>query len=207
MIDCIIPTIAGREDSLERLLDSLARTTQTSYEPIIVRDSVTCGWGWKTGLERSQAGYIALLCDDQEFVAKGWDRVCMDTVDEGFLPCPRVVLPDGRFESQGGDMNAMHHLSRSSKKDRTPVDYTVVPFLSRDQLDAIGPIPITQYAGDVFVSYRGRQVGFETILRHGYDIRHWQESVGRGAGMSQADRDREDCETVFEELKRMEVAA
>ena len=203
MIDCIIPTIAGREESLERLLDSLQRTTESAYEPLIVRDSVTCGWGWKTGLERSQAPYIALLCDDQEFLTPGWDVIAMETTNAGYLPCPRVMLPDGRYESQGGDMKALHHLSTQPKKDGTPVDYTVVPFLSREQLDAIGLIPPTQYAGDVFVSYRGRQLGYETVLRH-YDVRHWQEVTGRGAGMAQNERDAMDCKTVFDELDRLE---
>ncbi len=203
MIDCIIPTIPGREASLERLLDSLQRTTLSPYETVIVRDSVTCGWGWKAGLERSQSPYVALLCDDQEFIAKGWDKVCMDTADADKLACPRVYLPDDRPESRGGDMHALHHLNRTPKRDWATVDYTTVPFLSREQIDAIGMLP-TQYAGDVWVSYRGRQLGYETVLRHGYEVRHWQEEVGRGAGMSQNERDAMDCKTVFDELDRME---
>ncbi len=206
MIDAIIPTIPGREDSLERLLDSLQRTTLSPYETVIVRDSLTCGWGWKTGLERSQSDYVALLCDDQEFIASGWDEICIDTANADKLACPRVYRPDGSPESRGGDMHALHHLNRTPKKDWTEVDYTTIPFLSREQIDAIGMLP-TQYAGDVWVSYRGRQLGFETVLRHGYEVRHWQEEVGRGAGMSQNERDAMDCKTVFDELDRMEKAS
>ena len=58
----------------------------------------------------------------------------------------------------------------------------------------------TQYCCDVWVSYRGRQLGYETVLRHGFDLIHHQEQVGRGAGMSQNDRDALDMETMLEEL-------
>ncbi len=203
MIDCIIPTIPGREDSLERLLDSLQRTTLSPYETVIIRDSVTCGWGWKTGLERSQGDYVALLCDDQEFIGKGWDEVCIDAADAGGIACPRVYLPDGTPESRGGDMHSLHHISLGPKKDGTKVDYATIPFLSREQIDAIGMLPV-HYASDVWVSYRGRQLGFETVLRHGYEVRHHHNQVGRGAGMEQGDRDAMDCKTVFDELERME---
>ena len=201
MIDAIIPTIPGREASLERLLDSLQRTTVSAYDTVIVRDSPTCGEGWKAGLERSQSPYVAFLCDDQEFTGKGWDGICIETVDNGGIPCPRVWFPDGRPESFGGDMHALHHTSRIPKKDGTRVDYTPIPFLSREMAEEIGVLE-TQYAGDVWVSYRGRQLGYDTILRHGFEVRHWHEQIGRGAGMTQNERDAMDCETLWKELEK-----
>ncbi len=206
MIECIIPTVSGREASLERLLDSLQRTMVEPYDTIIVRDSITCGWGWKTGLERSHGPYVALLCDDQEILQPGWDSICIETVERDLLPCPRVYFPDGAPESRGGDMNSMHHISITHKKDGAPVDYTTIPFCSREQIEAIGMIP-TQYSSDVWVSYRGRQLGIETVLRHGWEVRHWHEQAHRGAGMSQNERDAVDEKTMREELARMEGEA
>ena len=59
------------------------------------------------------------------------------------------------------------------------------------------------YASDVWVSYRGRQLGYETVLRHGFDVRHWHEQPGRGAGMSQNERDAMDVATMQRELEKV----
>jgi hypothetical protein len=206
MIDVIIPTVSGREESLERLRKSLRRFTPQAIplNEIIVEDSKTCGWGWDRGLRASRAPYVLLACDDQELLGPRWANVCIETVDEGKLPCPRVWLPDGRVESQGGDMEAIAHTINRPQKDGTPVDYTTIPFMSREQADAIGMVADAHYATDVFVSYRGRQLGYETVLRHGFDVLHHQHPVKRGAGMTQEDRDAKDCAFVMAELEKYE---
>ena len=197
-VDLIVPTIAGREASLERCLDSF-----NGVNPIVVEDSPSCGEGWIEGLRRSSAPYVALVADDLECLDPGWAEVCIETVDRGELPCPRVWTPAGMIESQGGDMNALGHILARHVKDNTEVDFTTVPFCSREQIKAIGMIP-TQYGCDTWVSYRGRQLGYRTVLRHGYDLVHYQEQVGRGAGMSQNDRDAQDVAIMHEELARFE---
>jgi hypothetical protein len=200
-LDAIVPTIPGREASLERLLESLERTTESDLSTIIVQNSETCGKGWKRGLDESEAPYVLLTCDDQEFLKPGWDLVAIETVEEGLIPCPRVWEPDGRIQSQGGDMSEFQNIITRPQKDRTPVDYVTVPFLSREMIEAIGMVE-THYASDVWVSYRGRQLGWETVLRHGFDVRHWREDVGRGAGLSEMERNEMDVKTVMEELER-----
>lgn len=198
-IDLIIPTISGREASLQRCLGSFERLTDADLNEIIVRNSRTCGAGWIEGLKESKAPYVALVADDLEVVSEHWVQVCIETVELGLLPCPRVFRPNGSIESQGGDLNAYGHLLARAVKDGTQVDFTTVPFLSREQIDEIGMID-TQYACDTYVSYRGRQLGYDTVLCHGYDLVHHQEMVGRGAGMDQNDRDRVDNERMREEL-------
>ena len=197
-VDAIIPTIPGREESLARLLRSLPADVGT----IIIRDSETCGAGWTEGIERSDADYLLLACDDQEFLGPDWLDRCIETVDAGLIPCPRVWLPDGTIESQGGDMNAFAHVDPRPKRDWTPVDYTTVPFLRRGMAGQIGMLADCHYCTDVWVSYRGRQLGYETVLRHGFDVRHHREPVGRGAGMAQTERDGMDEATMREELAR-----
>ncbi len=200
-IDLIVPTIPGREASLERCLGSFEVHTDHDLNEIVVKNSETCGAGWLEGLEQSEAPYVALVADDIECASPYWADVCMEAVEEGLLPCPRVWTPDGGIESQGGDMNAHGHILSRHTKDRTPVDFTTVPFASREQIDRIGMIA-TQYGCDVWVSHRGRQLGYETVLRHGYDLVHHQEQVGRGAGMAQGERDALDTQTMREELER-----
>ena len=203
MVDLIVPTIRGREASLERCLSSFERLTDEDLTTIVVRDSKTCGEGWLEGLESSNAPYVALVADDIECASENWAEVCIETVEEGQLPCPRVYQPDGGIESQGGDMNAYGHILSRHTKDGTEVDFTTVPFCSREQIEKIGMIPV-QYACDTWISYRGRQLGYETVLRHGYDLIHHQEAVGRGAGMDQNERDRIDNETMRAELAKHE---
>lgn len=202
-VDLIVPTIQGREESLERCVESFRAD---NVNPIVVSDSRTCGWGWQQGIAASRAPYVALIADDLECASDNWAEICMATVDEGLLPCPRVYRPDGTVESQGGSMDVIGHIVAQRRKDRSPCDFVTVPFCSREQIERIGCIG-TQYACDTYISYRGRQLGYETVLRHGYDLIHHQHPVGRGAGMSQGDRDALDTETMREALAKYEVTA
>lgn len=207
MIDLIVPTIPGREESLERCLKSFQeRTDPDVLNTIAVHDSETCGGGWKLGLEQSTADYVLLACDDQMVVGPAgvWAARAQEAADAGYIVCPRVWSPEGRVESNGGDMNAYEHISKQPKRDWTPVDYTTVPFLAREAIERIGMLDI-HYASDVWVSYRGRQLGYTTVIRHGFDIVHFQEAVGRGAGMGQGERDQMDCATMREELEQLEA--
>ncbi len=202
MISVIIPTIEGREASLERLLASFDPVAD-QLEIEVVKGSPSCGAGWLEGVQRTSGEYVLYACDDQEFLSEDWPEVCIEAVEVKSLPCPRVWTPAGEIESQGGDMEALHHTIRRPRKDWTKVDYTTIPFLSREWAERIGMLPV-HYASDVWVSYRGRQLGIETVLRHGFDVRHHSEQVGRGAGMSQAERDAMDVKTMREELARCE---
>lgn len=203
-IDLIVPTIQGREASLQRCVSSFEEATPSGQlNVIVVPDSKTCGWGWRQGLVASRAPYVALVADDIECVSDAWSHVCKRVADAALLPCPRVYRPDGVIESQGGDMNALGHIVSRHRKDRAACDFTTVPFLNRRQAEQIGMID-TQYCCDVWVSYRGRQLGYQTVLCHGYDLMHYQEQVGRGAGMAQHDRDEMDRVAMFAELQKYE---
>lgn len=198
MVDLIVPTVQGREASLERCLASFKAP---DVNPIVVPDSKNCGWGWKQGIAASRASYLLLACDDQESISDNWADVCIETVELGLLPCPRIYRPDGSIESQGGDMRAFGHLLARHTKDGIQVDFTTVPFCSREQIEEIDMLPV-HYGSDVWVSYRGRQLGYDTVLRHGFDLTHHQEQVARGAGMTQNERDALDIATVEKELER-----
>ncbi len=200
MIDVIIPTIPGREESLKRAVASYEAAGDVST--VVVRDSPTCGDGWREGFRRSTAPYVLFASDDHE--CRGIEP-CVETVEEGFIPCPRVWTPAGTIESNGGDMDAWHHTISRPQRDRKPVDYTTIPFLSREWAEQIGMPEDLHYCCDVWVSYRARQLGIATILRHGYEIVHHQEQVGRGAGMPQEERDERDETRMREELAKCAV--
>ena len=143
---------------------------------IIVAESKTCGWGWQQGLAASTAPYVALIADDLECVSSDWSESCIEAADEDMLACPRVYTPTGAIESQGGDMDAIGHLLNRHRKDWSPCDFTGPvhePEAGRGDRDAR-----LQYCCDIWVSYRGRQLGYDTVLRHGFDLIHHQEQVG-----------------------------
>lgn len=179
MIDLIVPTIRGREETLQRCLDSYREHTDPDLlHVIVVSDEPTCGAAWIKGMALSTAPYIALTCDDLEITSPTWAGACCERVDEGLLPCPIVCRPDGSIESCGGDMNSMHCLIDHLQPDGTHVDFTPVPFYSREQAEAIGMIP-AHYLSDVYASHRGRQLGYETVVTHGYEFTHHHEMHGR----------------------------
>jgi hypothetical protein len=179
LIDVIVPTVSGREGDLERCIASYeAHTAPGQLDFIVVHDEPTCGHAWIKGMESSNAPYVHLTADDLEVTSDVWAGICVETVDEGLLPCPIVRRPDGSIESSGGDMNAPACLISELQPDKTPVDFTVLPFFSREQAEAIGMLPI-HYGSDVWASHRGRQLGYETVVRHGYELTHHRSDVRR----------------------------
>jgi hypothetical protein len=174
-VDLIVPTIPGREESLQRCLDSFPGTNH-----VVITGQPTCGLGWIEGIKRSGSPYLLLCCDDIE---AGGDvelllDTCRETVDAGYFPAPVISRPDGSLESAGGDMTASGCLLSSVQKDWTPVDFTPLPFVSRAQIKKVRMIP-AHYMTDVYLSHRGRQLGIETVLRTEYRLIHHHEMTGR----------------------------
>lgn len=180
MIDVILPTVTGREADLERCREAYEKNTAPGVLTfIVVRDEETVGDAWKRGMELSNSPYVALTNDDCEITDPTWAGVCCETVDAGLLPCPVVHRPDGSLESCGGDMNAGANLISTMQPDKTRVDFTTIPFMSREQADAIGMLNGVHYGADVWVSHRGRQLGYETVVRHAYQFTHHHSMVKR----------------------------
>ena len=179
MIDVVLPTVTGREADLARLIESYDRNTAPDVLTfIVIKDEETVGKAWKKGMELATAPYVALSCDDLEVTSDTWAGVCCETVDEGLLPCPVVHRPDGSLESCGGDMNSGGCLISTMQPDKTQCDFTVVPFMSREQADAIG-MHEGHYLTDTYVSHKGRQLGYETVVRTGYAFTHYHSNVKR----------------------------
>ena len=55
------------------------------------------------------------------------------------------------------------------------------------QIERIGMIP-SHMMCDVWVSHRGRQLGYETYLCHAYELKHYREMTGRKPGTDPLDR-------------------
>lgn len=179
MIDVVTATVSGREADLERWTDSLtANTAKDVLTFINVKDEETCGVAWLKGLELSNAPYVLLGCDDLEMTSPTWAGACVEATDRGHLPCPVIHRPNGSLESCGGDMNSPACLISEMQPEGTEVDFTPLPFMSREQVDRIGMIP-AHYMTDVYVSHKGRQLGYPTKVVHGFQMTHYHSNVKR----------------------------
>jgi hypothetical protein len=179
VIDVVVATIDGREADLERCVASYeANTDEGELNLIVVHNEPSVGRAWQAGLEVSDAAYVHLSCDDLEVTNPDWARACRQKVDEGLLPCPIIHLPDGTLESCGGDMRRPTCLIEWLLPDGWPVDYSPLPFLNRDQADAIGMID-AHYLADVYVSRRGFELGWKTVIAEGFELTHHRSPIGR----------------------------
>lgn len=178
-IDVVIPTVVGREDSLARLVESYERhTAKGVLNFIVIHDEETCGIGWQEGIKLARAPHIHLSCDDLEITSPTWAGACMEATAKGLLPSPIVRRPDGSIESCGGDMGAPACLISEMQPDGTKVDFSPVPFGSREQVEAIG-MHAGHYETDTYFSHKGRKLGWPTVVTHGYEFTHHHSNVKR----------------------------
>ena len=61
------------------------------------------------------------------------------------------------------------------------IEGTTVPFVSREMWEAVGMIPV-HYCTDLWVSYRARQRGWDTVIRTGMRFTHYTAEAGRNYG-------------------------
>lgn len=202
-IGIVIPTIAGREQSLQRTIRSYRSHTRGVETIFCIHENAQAsGEGWRKGAATLHAGwgpsdYLHLTNDDIEVTDPDWWRACVETCDEGKLPAPVVFNPDGSLQSAGGQIGAPGDLIAEIGRDGSPVGFTTVPFLSWTQWVEIGMLDV-HYSSDVWVSERGKQLGMETVLRHAYQLTHHNHSVGREGQMR---RSVEDKAIVMEALR------
>lgn len=166
LLTVVIPTIPGREESLRTATQAILDSGPDAVQVVVVRDSPSCGWGWREGAARAEGDYIALSCDDVDWLP-GWWEAAVETCDLGRLPAPLVVNPDGS--------------TWATEPDGAEVSRSVAPFLSRAQLAKVGPLIPTHYFCDDWVSWRARLHGIPTVMTYGYSCVSRDEQHGKTA--------------------------
>jgi hypothetical protein len=172
VISIVIPTLWEREQAgwLTRCLQRYAETTSHEFEMIVIRDRPACGLAWNEGIAQARGDYIHLTADDIE-PRPGWDIAAIECVQMGALPAARILNANGTLQSCGTD--AREH------QNGTEASVARIPFGSRMQFEAIGPMMETQYMGDYWFSHRGREVGLRTIVIRNYCFIHHYARQGR----------------------------
>lgn len=175
----VIPTVVGREESLGKAVASYERAALgIKHEIEVVSGQPSCGEAWRVGVEGKSFDYVLLSADDHVVLPGFFPPLIEAVKDKDMLPTPLVLNADGKLQSAGGQLGAPGDVRTDFYGDWMPVDYCPVPFLGREQWEQIGMLPI-HYGSDVWVSYRGRQVGFQSCLRTESRLIHDYHPAGR----------------------------
>lgn len=169
MLSIIIPTISGREESLERAIEAYKATTVgVVYEIIVVKDEPTWPRACNVGYERSSGDIIHWTADDLEALP-GWYDDIPAALERDELPAPAVYdyRADGKFSNE------------EDGPDGALTWFTRIPICRRDQAERIGLWPEIVYYADIWFSEKARAVGIETRLLYSYRFVHHWCGIGR----------------------------
>lgn len=172
-ITVVVPTISGREESLQRALASYDLTLAgEDYEIIEIKDWPSWPSACNEGYKKSDSHYVHFTADDLEALPGWWDaarQALTETPEE--LPAPRVYdyfpPPEGKFmnEIDGADGDLTH--------------FTRIPIMTRGQYETIGSWPHIDYYADLWLSEKARTLGIRTRMVYGYDFVHHWSQIGR----------------------------
>lgn len=154
LISVICPTVSGREHWLSKALDSIRRTT-AGFEWLVYENLPTCTAGWNLGIAAASGDYLLLFADDLE-AHPGWLEAGMDALERGIIPCPRILNPDGTLQSCG--------TFAEEAEEGTPSVVARVPFLSREMAEMLYPIWDRHYMSDHWITWKGEQLGWPTLV-------------------------------------------
>jgi hypothetical protein len=178
----IIPTVAGREQHLERCLRSYDRTLgSVSFETIVIHDKPTCSVAWNEGIEQARGNVIHLSADDLE-AHDGWYDAALATLARERLPEARILNADGSLHSCGWDA--------TERPDGEITPFTRIPTFPRSLIEIVYPVFQGHYFSDEWVSHQARKVGWETVICRGYLFTHHWAQEGRNDTRERVARDR-----------------
>lgn len=154
-VTVIVPTVTGREASLQRTLDGYRATATTTLEMIVLRDRPSCGHAWNEGAALATGDFLHVTADDLEPHA-GWLDAALECVEGGALPSPLLELPWGGTDGVVGP-------------DGEPARMTPMPFLRTADWPGL---PDIGYWSDYAVSDRLLADGHTFRWCHGYRFTH-----------------------------------
>lgn len=169
LLSIILPTIEGREESLERCWFAYSATAPEEIEIIVVWDKANWPTACNEGFRRAEGDYLHFTADDLEPLAGWWQEALawLDSYDE--LPAPKVM----NYSADGVWDNAV------DGPDKGVPHFTRIPIMTCSQYERIGPWPEIDYGADVWLSEKGRTLGIETRMIHSYAFVHHWEQAGR----------------------------
>lgn len=184
-VGIVIPTVAGREESLRRCVASYNRTLEPAEIPYAIhieRDRPTCGDAWNRAVwhfmtERlpqtpstRRPNIIHLTADDIE-AHEGWFEAGYSRLRHHHLPAARILHGDGTLQSCGDE---------HEHEDGFETEIPRIPLLPAELAAVIFPIPEDMhYYTDNVVGDRARAHGWPTVVERAYEFTHHLAGEGR----------------------------
>lgn len=168
MISVVIPTVEGREKSLDRCVKAYEKTYDDIEILVYPNTGHPCGEAWIKGGQDAKGDYIHITSDDA-VPHKGWAEAAMECVDRGDIPAATVWgIPGGMFNT------ICHLLPRMAD-----VPNVLMPFLSREQFELGDWLLPIHYGTDDWVTYVARMRGMNVMRLDAYAFDHYAESAER----------------------------
>lgn len=194
IVSVVIPTINGREELLERALDSVEKQTYKNIEIIVVDEGLSANKQRNIGISKSNGEYIAFLDDDDVWYKTKIERQM--EVMKKYPDCPLVTcyLKDYRFNriridkppfvaNQGMIVNAFTYSSTSTylvKQDSLVLvggfdeslpsaqEYEIAIRLSKDEnVRCVGEILVEQHHTNKNISedWDKKRIGISLVCK------------------------------------------
>lgn len=173
-LSVIVPTISGREESVERTWNSYEETLKGCgfpWQMLPIKDAPTWPTACNLGYAKSEGDILHFTADDLEALPGWWEEAITVLDLEDVLPAPAVYdylpPPEGKWanEEDGPDGAYCH--------------FTRIPILRRDQYERIGPWPEIVYYADIWLSEKARTLGIRTRVVSSYAFIHHWSGIGR----------------------------
>lgn len=148
-----------------------------------MRDRPTCGAGWVEGGRDASEDYVFFAADDLEAHPRFIAWMC-EAADQGVLPAPQILWPDGSLQSCGGRGNDVCTMGCAPG---TEVDWSPIPFVTRESwLEIVEPhaemLATLHYSSDVFVSKLYQREHYPSVYWPDAVVTHHNEQLGRDHG-------------------------
>jgi len=170
----VLPTITGREESLQRSIDSYEQTLEgDDYDIIVIQDAPTWPEACNAGYYKSDSPYILFGADDLD-AEPGWYWFGREALIQRpmELPAPRV------YDNHGPD-GSRWFMNEKDSGDLELTHFTRVPLMTKHQWEMVGPWPPLIYYADMWLSEKARTLGIRTRMVYGFDFFHRWSQIGR----------------------------
>lgn len=174
-LSVVVPTVDGREDTLNRTLKAIPRGAQR----LVFKNQPTCGSAWAQGGRSATGDYVCFLADDLEPHDGFWDAM-VEAVDQKMHPAALVLNADGSKQSCGG---AGGDVCRGDCEDWRPVEWSPTPFIARAWWNLIERhadfLASIHYSTDCLISAILAKHGIPSVMRRPAVLTHYNHDAGR----------------------------
>ena len=185
-LSIICPTILGRENALQAVMQAFKETTPGGAEVIVPQNHPSVGQAWNEGAKKAN-GDVLLFTIDDAVPRPGWYEAGLSVLEDWVIPSPTLWLPDGTLEG-AGTMGGGMFLPLG--QERTLCRSAGILLMFRRQWTAVGEfLPIHYYTDDDW-TWRFAKLGGTLVNDHAYAFDHLHHHRGRSDMQRRSHMDR-----------------